>query len=757
MSEDLHDAALHYHRNPSPGKVRVTATKPLSSQRDLSLAYSPGVAAACEEIVRDPGEAASITARANLVAVITNGTAVLGLGAIGPLAAKPVMEGKAVLFKKFAGIDAYDIEINETDPDKLVDTIAGLEPTFGAINLEDIRAPDCFIVEQKLRDRLSIPVFHDDQHGTAIVTGAAILNGLRLINKTLAQVKLVVCGAGAAAIACTNLLVALGIRKENVTMLDRLGVVYTGRVEEMDDQKSVYAIDTEARTLDEVIDGADIFLGLSVGGILKRDMVVRMAKDPLILALANPVPEIMPEQAKAARPDAIIATGRSDYPNQVNNVLCFPFIFRGALDVGASTINDQMKLACLRAIADIAMAPSSHVVASVYGEQDLTFGPEYLLPKPFDPRLITSVAPAVAKAAIDSGVATRPLEDFEHYKLKLSRVVIRSGTVMKPIFEAATQSPRKILYTEGEEGRVLWAIQELLDEGYAQPVLIGREHVVSEQIRKLGLRCKANIDFELIDPYQYSNYQQLAQHYHRLLGRKGVQPATAQTLVRTKTILLGSMLLRRNEVDALIAGPGPFHDNLPHILDVIGLRDGSTVVAGLQLLILDSGTYFITDTSVNDYPSAEQIVEITELAVEQVQRFGIEPKVALLSHSNFGSHETTDTFKLRQALELLVERHPDLEIDGEMQSGTALSPEERMRVLPDCRLKGISNLLVMPNLDAAHITFNALRSLSQGVSVGPILLGVRQPAYILNRNTTARGVVNLSAVAAVHVQAMGDI
>ena len=756
MSDDLREAALHYHRKPTPGKIRLTATKPLASQRDLSLAYSPGVAAACEEIAGDPAQAASMTSRGNLVAVITNGTAVLGLGTIGPLAAKPVMEGKAVLFKKFAGIDAFDIEIDETDPAKLVDIIAGLEPTFGAINLEDIKAPECFMVENALRERLSIPVFHDDQHGTAIVTGAAILNGLRLVDKKPEDVRLVVSGAGAAAIACTNLLVQLGIQKENVVMLDRLGVVYAGRLEEMDEQKQVYAIDTDARTLDQVITDADVFLGLSVGGVLKAEMVKRMAKDPLILALANPDPEILPEVAKAVRPDAIIASGRSDYPNQVNNVLCFPFIFRGALDVGATRINDEMKLACLRAIADIAMAPSSDVVASVYSEQQLTFGPEYILPKPFDPRLITSVAPAVAQAAIASGVATRNIDDSEKYKLDLSRVVIRSGTVMKPIFDAATKAPGKILYTEGEDDRVLWAIQELLDEGYAQPVIVGRERVVNSEIRRLGLRYKPNVDFELIDPHHYPHYADLAAQYHELMGRRGIQPATAAALVPTKTILLGCLLLRRQEVDALIVGPGPFHDNLPHIRDVIGLRDGISVVAGMHLLVLDSGTYFIADTSVNDHPSAEEIAEITQMSVEQVELFGIEPKVALLSHSNFGSHDTADTVKVRQALDLIRQRLPDLEIDGEMQSGIALSVDERSRVLPDCRLKSSANLLIMPNLDAANITFDALRTLSNGVSVGPILLGVRQPAYVLNRNTTARGVVNLSAVAAVHAQARGN-
>ena len=755
MPEDLRDAALRYHRYPTPGKIRLTATKPVSSQRDLSLAYSPGVAAACEEIAEDAVQAASLTARGNLVAVVTNGTAVLGLGAIGPLASKPVMEGKAVLFKKFADIDAFDIEIDERDPGRLIDIVAALEPTFGAINLEDISAPACFEIEEKLRERLDIPVFHDDQHGTAIVTGAAILNGLRLVGKNPEEIKLVVSGAGAAAIATTNLLTVLGVQKKNITMLDRLGVVYKGRQEEMDDKKSVYAVDTPARTLDEVIDDADVFLGLSIGGVLTPDMVLRMAPDPMILALANPVPEIMPELAKSTRPDAIIATGRSDYPNQVNNVLCFPFIFRGALDVGATGINDEMMLACLTAIADIAMAPSSDIVASVYNEQKLTFGPDYILPKPFDPRLITSVAPAVAKAAIDSGVATRPIEDFEHYRQSLSSVVIRSGSVMKPIFEAAQESSSRIIYTEGENERVLWTVQELLEEGYATPVIIGRESVVNEQARRLGLRYRPNVDFELIDPYHYPDYEALAQQYHELMGRRGIQPPTAMTMVRSKTVLLGALLLRRGEADALIAGPAPFFDNLPHLQDVIGLRDGVSVVAGMQLLILDSGTYFIADTSVNDRPDAEKITEIVAMAVEQVRKFGIEPRVALLSHSNFGSRDTPETLVLREALTLINQKLPDLEVDGEIQSDTALSAVARKRVLPSSRLTGSANLLIMPNLDAAHITFNALRVLSEGVSVGPILLGIRKPAYILNRNTTVRGAVNLSAVAAVQAGAEG--
>ncbi len=754
MPEKFRDAALSYHRDPVPGKLRIQATKPLASQRDLAMAYLPGVAAACEEIVRDANQAAALTARGNLVAVITNGTAVLGLGAIGPLAAKPVMEGKAMLFKKFADIDAFDIEINEHDPDKLVDIIAGLEPTFGGINLEDISAPQCFVVEQRLRERLSIPVFHDDQHGTAIVTAAAVTNGLRLVRKSPAGVKLVVSGAGAAAIACTDLLVALGLQRKNILMLDSTGVIRSDRAQPVSEQKSRYAAQTSARTLDEAIVNADIFLGLSVAGLLTPQMVKSMAKAPLILALANPDPEIMPEEARAVRPDVIIATGRSDYPNQVNNVLCFPFLFRGALDVGATSINDPMKLAAVKAIADLAMAESSDVVATKYIGQNLTFGPDYILPKPFDPRLIVAVAPAVAEAAMASGVATRPLEDLDGYRHSLQRVVFQSGTVMKPVFESAQQSPRRLIYADGEDQRVLRAVQIMLDEGYAQPVVIGRGEVVHRHTRELGLRCRPGVDFDLIDPIIYPNYTELAAEYHALLGRRGVQPEAALALVRTQSTVLGSLLLQRGMGDAMIAGPvGTFLGHLEHIRDVIGLRDGVSTPAGMQVLILDRGTFFLADTSVNDDPDAEVIADVTLLAAEQVQRFGIRPKVALLSHSNFGSRDTPGARKLRQALRILEQRMPNLEVDGEMKSDSALSEAIRRQALPSSQLDGQANLLIMPNLDAADICYNALKVLKSAVSVGPIVLGLNKPAHILSRTVSTRGIVNLSTFAVVDAQA----
>jgi len=750
--ESLREAALRYHRLSPPGKLRIQATKALASQRDLALAYSPGVAAACEEIAATPGEAANLTARGNLVAVITNGTAVLGLGAIGPLAAKPVMEGKSVLFKKFADIDAFDIEVNERDPDKLVEIVAALEPTFGGINLEDIKAPDCFTIERKLRDRLSIPVFHDDQHGTAIVTAAAVRNGLRLVNKEFNSVKLVVSGAGAAAIACVDLLVALGVKKANIVLIDSHGVVHSERTD-LDDQKARYAVRTDARTLNDVMDGVDIFLGLSAPGVLTAEMVERMAPDPLILALANPVPEIMPEIAHAARPDAIIATGRSDYPNQVNNVLCFPFMFRGALDVGASAINEEMKLACVNAIADIATVEVSDVVASVYEGQHLNFGRDYILPKPFDPRLVVAIAPAVAQAAMDSGVATRPLEDIRAYQHSLTRIVFRSGNVMKPVIDAARQAPQRVIYTEAENERVLRAVQELIDENTVQPVLVGREDTIRQQLRDLGLRCGIGTDIEVIDPSHFAELEKLGDDYYALMSRRGVQHEAARAAVRNNPTILGAMLLRRGYVDALISGPlGGFHEHLHHIQNIIGLQRNVVVPAGMQLLILDRGTFFIADTSVNDDPDAEMVAEITALAAREVARFGIKPRVALLSHSNFGSRNTPDTMKLRIALDLLHHRVPDLEVDGEMQTDVALSESVRQRVLPESSLRGDANLLIMPNLDAANISFNALKVIGQGVSVGPIILGLNKPAHILSRSVTARGIVNLSAYAVTQAQ-----
>ncbi|OQY55826.1 MAG: NADP-dependent malic enzyme [Candidatus Parabeggiatoa sp. nov. 2] len=763
MSDDLSESALYYHRFPHPGKLAIQATKPLANQRDLALAYSPGVAAACREIVRDPREVATLTSRANLVAVISNGTAVLGLGSIGALASKPVMEGKAVLFKKFAGIDVFDIEVNEKDPEKLVEIIAALEPTFGAINLEDIKAPECFFVEQKLKERMNIPVFHDDQHGTAICVGAAVINGLRLIGKELSEVKLVTSGAGASAIACLNLLVNLGFPKENIVVTDSAGVVYKGRPKGMAPSKEVYAIETNMRTLGDAIEGADIFLGLSVGGQLKPDMVDKMVEQPLIFALANPTPEIMPEQARAVRPKAIIATGRSDYPNQVNNVLCFPFIFRGALDVGATQINKDMHLACVRAIADLvtttesnlATAGASEVLDRAYGGEELNFGPEYIIPKPFDPRLITAIPPAVAKAAMESGVATRPLKDFEAYHQWLSQYMFRSAHVMKNVFSRAKENPQRIIFSEGEDRRVLRAVQVLIDEGCAHPIVVGRHKVISQRLKQLRLHIRPDVDFKLIDPQSSAQETDLAEEYHNLMGRRGVWPAQAEVVVRSNTTVLASLLLRRGEADALIAGPvGTFQEHLHPLMDIIGLREGVSCAAAMQLLILDKGTYFIADAYANYDPDAKQIAEITQLAANEVKRFGVTPKVALVSHSNFGSADNPSATKLREALSLIHANMPELECDGEMRTDAALSEEIRNRLYPKSHLKGEANLLIMPNLDAANITFNALKALGGGVSVGPILLGMRKSIHILSRVVTTRGVVNLSTLAAVDAQAL---
>jgi len=753
MADDLRDSALKYHQFPRPGKLAIQATKPLASQRDLALAYSPGVAAPCEEIQRDPVMAAAYTARGNLVAVVSNGTAVLGLGAIGALASKPVMEGKAVLFKKFADVDVFDIEIEERDPDKLIEIVAGLEATFGGINLEDIKAPECFEIEQKLRARMKIPVFHDDQHGTAIVSAAALLNGLRVVGKELGDIKLVASGAGAAALACLDLAVSLGVRKGNIIVCDREGVIYEGRTSGMDPYKARYAAATQARNLAEAIVGADVFFGLSAGGALKPEMVQRMAERPLILAMANPTPEIMPELAKAVRPDAVIATGRSDYPNQVNNVLCFPFIFRGALDVGATTINEEMKLACVKAIAELATTTAPETVAAAYGGHALTFGPEYILPKPFDPRLIDTIPPAVAKAAMDSGVAERPIADMEAYRRSLSRIVFRSGNVMEPVFERARQEPRRLLFAEGEDERVLRALEICVSEKYAVPSIIGRRQVVESKLRELGLPIQAGRDFELVDPLEYAGYAALAEDYHELMGRHGVQPEAAEKRVRARATLLASLLLRRGDTDAVIAGPvGTYRDHLQLVLDVIGLRPGVETAAAMQLLILDRTTLFVADTFVNYDPSAEQIADITLLAAEQVRRFGVTPKVALVSHSNFGSADYDSAVKMRKALSLIVQRAPELEVDGEMQADAALSEGVRGRILPKSRLRGEANLLVMPTLDAANITFTALKALGNGVSVGPILLGAGKPVHVLNRTVTARGIVNMSAFAVVEAQ-----
>ncbi|MGA0393148.1 MAG: NADP-dependent malic enzyme [Rhodospirillales bacterium] len=752
-SDLLNQAALNYHRVPTPGKLAVIATKPLGNQRDLALAYSPGVAAACEAIVDDPAEAATLTSRNNLVAVISNGTAVLGLGDIGPLASKPVMEGKAVLFKKFAGINVFDIEVNAKDPKKLIDTIAALEPTFGAINLEDIKAPECFEVESTLREQLNIPVFHDDQHGTAIIVGAAILNGLRVVDKKLEDIKLVSTGGGSAGIACLNLLVSMGVRKENIYLIDRVGLVYEGRTEEMDPYKAAFAQKTEDRTLDDVIDGADVFLGLSGPKLLTQDMVKRMDKKPVIMALANPEPEISPEDAKAANPDAVIATGRSDYPNQVNNVLCFPFIFRGALDVGATTINEEMKIACVRAIADLTMAESSEIVAAAYSGEELKFGPEYLIPKPFDPRLILEIPPAVAKAAIDSGVATRPIEDFDAYREKLARFVFRSDILMKPLFEKAKLDPKRVVFAEGEDERVLRAVQIVVDEGLAKPILIGRPEVIDARIEKLGSRIKAGVDFEITNPEDDPRYNDYWRQYHSITERKGVSPDAARTIIRTNTTAIAAMMVKRGEADAMICGSyGHFDFHLKYVLDVIGLRDGVRGVSSLSILVINKGTYFFCDTYVTADPSAEELSEMTILASDFVSRFGIIPKAAMISHSIFGSSNTESAVKVRQAVSMLRKHAPNLEVDGEMNIHVALDEDIRERLFPNCNLKGQANLFVFPNLDAANNTFNAVRVLGDGLAVGPILLGVALPAHITTPSVTARGLVNMTALAVADAQ-----
>jgi malate dehydrogenase (oxaloacetate-decarboxylating)(NADP+) len=754
MTDNLRQSALEYHRLPKPGKLAIVATKPLANQRDLALAYTPGVAAACEAIVADPMEAASVTARGNLVAVITNGTAVLGLGPIGPLAAKPVMEGKAVLFKTFAGIDVFDIEIAETDPEKLVAIIASLEPTFGAINLEDIKAPECFEIERMLRERMRIPVFHDDQHGTAIIVAAAIRNGLKVVGKPFDQVRLVTSGAGAAALACLDLLVDMGMPIENITATDIAGVVHEGRNELMDPHKLRYARKTEARTLAEAIVGADVFLGLSAPGVLKPEMVAHMGHRPLILALANPVPEILPDAVRAVRSDAVIATGRSDYPNQVNNVLCFPFIFRGALDVGATTINEAMKIACVEALAALAQAESSDVVAAAYGGQHLTFGPDYLIPRPFDPRLIVQLAPAVAKAAMESGVATRPIADLDAYCEQLKRFVFRSGLVMKPVFEAARSDPRRLVFAEGEEDRVLSAVQTVVDEKLARPILIGRHAVVTSRIERLGLRLQPGVHFELVDPQGDPRYKEYWTLYHQLMERKGVSPDLARTVVRSENTVIAALMVKRGEAEAMICGTvGRYAAHLQNVLDVIGVRAGVKHVAAVHALLLPRGTFFLCDTQVTPEPTVEQIAEAALLAVEAVRRFGVTPKVALLSHSNFGSADTESARRMRDALPVIRQRAPDLEIEGEMQGDSAVTEEIRSRLFPSSRLQGAANLLIMPTLDAANIAFTLLRALGEGLSIGPILLGAAQPSHILIPSVTVRGIVNMSALAVVEAQA----
>ena len=754
MDKQLRDAALQYHRVSPAGKISVVPSKPMLTQRDLSLAYSPGVAAACEEIVRDPSEARNLTSRGNLVAVVTNGTAVLGLGNIGPLAGKPVMEGKAALFKKFAGIDVFDIEIAENDPDKLVDIIASLEPTFGGINLEDIKAPECFYIERKLRERMRIPVFHDDQHGTSIIAGAALLNGLKVVGKNIGDIKLVASGAGAAALACLDMLVGLGVKLENIIVTDIKGVVYQGRTEEMDDNKVRYAVKTAARTLAEVIANADVFLGLSAGGVLKPEMVKLMAQRPLIFALANPTPEILPEEAMAVRPDAILATGRSDYPNQVNNALCFPYIFRGALDVGASTINEAMKRAAVFAIAELAEAEQSDAVAAVYGAEDLSFGAHYLIPKPFDPRLITRIAPAVAQAAMDSGVATRPVTDMAAYREKLSQFIYHSNMLMKPVFDLAKKHPKRLVYAEGEDERVLHAAQTVVDEGIAYPILVGRPAVVEQRIAKLGLRIRAGEHFELVNPESDSRYREYCNEYHRLMQRQGITPDAAKREMRRRNTLIAAMMVRMGSADAMLCGTvsQPLN-HLRYIDDVIGQRPGAEVYAAMNILMLPGHTLFICDTHVNLDPTAEQVAAMTLLAAEEVRRFGLTPKVALLSHSNFGSHKNASAQKMSRARELLEQLAPNLEVEGEMHGDAALSESLRTQAFPASRLKGEANVLIMPNLDAANIAYNLLKiTAGDGITIGSILLGADKSVHILTSTATVRRIVNMSALAVVGVK-----
>ena len=751
MEEQLRRDALEYHRLPTFGKISVTPTKSLVNQRDLALAYSPGVAYACLAIKDDPKEAATLTSRANLVAVITNGSAVLGLGNIGALAGKPVMEGKGCLFKKFAGIDVFDIEINESDPDKLVDIVASLEPTFGGINLEDIKAPECFYIERALRQRMKIPVFHDDQHGTAIIAAAAILNGLKIVGKDIRNVKLACSGAGAAAIACLDQLVSLGLLMENILITDAKGVVYEGRAEGMDPINARYARPTSARTLADILDGADIFLGLSAGGVLKPDMVKRMAKDPLILALANPTPEIAPEDAKAVRPDAIIATGRSDYPNQVNNVLCFPFLFRGALDVGATAINEEMKSAAVRAIAELAHAELSDLVATAYGDQRLQFGPDYLIPTPFDPRLIERIAPAVAKAAMDSGVATRPLADLEEYRQRMARFMYQSGASMEPVFAAAKNARKRVALAEGEDDRVLRAAQVIVDEALARPVLVGRAEVIGARIQSLGLRLEPGNDCDIVSFESDARYDAAWREYYRLVRRSGVTQALAKEAVRNRSTLVAAMLLRRGDVDSMLCGiSGAFYDHLKYLRQVIGPREGVHTLGTMNMLIVGGRQIFICDTYVNRDPSPEQLTELTLLAAEEIRRFGLTPNVALLSHSSFGSVDAPSAQKMRDALSLIQTEAPDLAVEGEMHGDAALSKRVLDRIFPDSSLTTEANLLIMPSLDAANISYNLLRvAAAGGVTVGPILLGAAQPAHILTETATVRGILNMTALAVV--------
>jgi malate dehydrogenase (oxaloacetate-decarboxylating)(NADP+) len=755
--DKLYEAALEYHRNPNgPGKIAITPTKGLVSQRDLALAYSPGVAAPCEEIAANPACAAEYTARGNLVAVITNGTAVLGLGDIGPLAAKPVMEGKAVLFKKFAGIDAIDIEIAEKNIDKIVDIVAALEPSFGGINLEDIKSPECFEIERRLKERMKIPVFHDDQHGTAIIVGASFVNWLKLANRKMKDVKLVTAGAGAAAMACVHLLVALGLPKKNIILCDRAGVVWKGRNEHMDEEKKQFAVDTPMRTLKEAIKGADVFLGLSGPNVLDRAAIKTMAGEmPLIMALANPTPEIMPEEARAAKPGAVICTGRSDYPNQANNALCFPFMFRGALDVGATTINEEMKLAAVKAIAELALEEPTAEVASVYADEHLHFGPDYLIPKPFDTRLILKIPPAVAKAAMESGVATRPITDFEAYHESLNKYVFKSGQLMRPIYDRASGNIKRIAFAEGEETRVLHAAQTIVDDELGFPVLIGREGVVLHRIKKLGLRLKKDVDFELVNPENDPRYNDYWQTYHKLLARRGATPAIAKTMVRTRNTVIAALMVHKGDADALICGTiGRYDRHFNYLTGILGHAPGTETYAAMTVMILSKGTFFLCDPFVNADPTPEQLCDMTIMAAEEVRRFGIEPKVALISHSDFGSIDRPSSMKMREATQLIKERAPALQVDGEMTGSAALDEGIRSLMLPDSELKGQANLLIMPNIDAANVTFHMMKVLSDGITVGPLLLGSTRPAHILIPSVTSRGIVNAAAYAAIQAQVL---
>ncbi len=755
MSSDielLKQAALDYHGRAPAGKIKVVPTKSVVSQRELSLAYSPGVAFACEEIVRDPNTAAEMTSRGNLVAVITNGTAVLGLGNIGPLAAKPVMEGKGMLFQKFAGIDVFDIEINESDPEKLIEIIASLEPSFGGINLEDIKAPECFIVERTLRERMKIPVFHDDQHGTAIIVGAAFLNALAVIGKKPDQIKIVHTGAGAAGIACMDMLVHLGVPKENIWVADRVGVVHSGRTD-LDENKRRYARDTPARTLDEIIDGADMFVGLSGPGALTQDMVKRMVDQPIIFALANPTPEILPELVKAVRPDAIVATGRSDYPNQVNNALCFPYLFRGALDVGATVINEAMKIACVKAIADLARREMSDIAVRAYGGQTRSFGPEYLIPQPFDPRLLVELSSAVAVAAMESGVAKRPLEDIEAYRERLNTFVFRTGLVMKPVFDRARSDMKRVVYAEGEEETILRAIQHIADDRLAWPILIGRPAVIESRIERMRLRIKPGVHFEICNIESDPRFKEYWMLYHSLLERRGVTPDGAKAIVRSRSTVIAALMLRRGEADALLTGLiGRYHKKLRYIQDILPLDANVHAPSAMTGVINNNGVFFFLDTHVKLDPDAEQIAEATLQAALRLRLFGVEPKVALLSHSNFGSHEDASAAKMRHALEIIRARAPGLEVEGEMHADTAFNEEIRDRLFPNSLLKGRANLFVCPNLDAANIGYNITRVMTDGVALGPILMGVSKPAHILTPAATVRRVVNMTAIAAVEAQ-----